>query len=100
MKKKSNRGGDVRKLRARKGKRSHQTAAGTCKLQCNGLAAWLPKLQRLSDDIAGRKGAPIAIGIRASIAKGLGVGVPGEGDTRAVDLLPGKQTRIPGTSRK
>lgn len=90
-------GANKKRWRARKGATTHETKSGTRKYQCNGLKAWLPKLQALADKVAGVKNAELAIGIRAAIAKGLGAGVPGEGDVRAVDLLPGKQTRIPGT---
>lgn len=67
----------------------HVTESGTRKYQCNGPEAWERDLQALADKVAGRKGAPMGIGIRAALAAGLGVTV-GVGDVRAVDLVAGK----------
>lgn len=67
----------------------HHTESGTRKYQCNGPEAWERDLQALADKVAGRKGAPMGIGIRAALAAGLGVTV-GVGDVRAVDLVVGK----------
>ena len=74
---------------------SHVTKSRTEKYQCNGPSAWRAKLQALADRVAGRKGADLAIGIRAAMARGLGDGVD-KGEVRAVDLV---QTKIPGTAR-
>lgn len=76
---------------------SHVTKSRTEKYQCNGPSAWKAKLQALADKLAGRKGADLAIGIRAAMAKGLGEGAPDKGGVRAVDLV---QTRIPGTGAR
>lgn len=83
--------------RAGNAKPSHVSKrVATEKYQCNGPTSWRKQLQALADKIAGRKGADMAIGVRAALAKGLGVRVR-EGDVNAVDLLPGAQTKIPGT---
>lgn len=91
--------GDPKRWRAFKGAVSHETKSGTIKYQAQGPKSWEKELRALAVKVGG-KGAPIALGIRAAIARGLNRNVPGAGDVRAVDILPGRQTNVPGTEKK